>query len=122
MIKLIAMKINSLLQSEKKKVEMEGAEGAFKQIPVSKADGTPNFSLRVFTLKPGGHTPFHQHPYEHVNYIIEGEGTIKKEDGSFQQVKKGDFVLVMPNEKHQYANASGSSDFVMICGVPREFE
>jgi quercetin dioxygenase-like cupin family protein len=28
----------------------------------------------------------------------------------------------MPNEKHQYRNTSKDQDFVMICGVPKEYE
>ena len=61
------MKTVSLSDVEKIKVNMEGAEGAWRQLPIGSADGAPNFSLRVFTVDPGGHTPYHQHPYEHVN-------------------------------------------------------
>ncbi len=116
------MKVTHLDEAPKKKVEMEGVKGAYKQIPISAKDGTPHFSLRVFTLEPGGFTPYHSHPYEHLNYIIEGEGEILKEDGSTVPIKRGDFVLVQPDEKHQYRNTSSSNEFVMICGVPKEFE
>jgi len=37
-------------------------------------------------------------------------------------VKKGDFVLVLPDEKHQYQNRSPKSPFMMICAVPKEYE
>jgi len=116
------MKVISLDHVEKTKVEMPGAEKAYKQVPISVNDGTPNFSLRVFSLEPGGFTPYHQHNYEHLNYVIEGEGVLVKEDGSTLTVKAGDFALVMPNEKHQYRNASTDQYFKMICGVPKEFE
>lgn len=101
---------------------MHGACGAYKQVPLSKDDGTPVYSYRVFTITGGGNTPYHQHDYEHMNYVIEGEGFLVNEDGEKQPIGKGDFALVLPNEKHQYQNASEENNFVMICGVPKEFE
>jgi quercetin dioxygenase-like cupin family protein len=44
------------------------------------------------------------------------------ESGEKLPLKKGDFALVNPNEKHQYRNASSENEFIMICGVPKEFE
>ena len=115
------MKTVSLSDVEKIKVNMEGAEGAWRQLPIGSADGAPNFSLRVFTVDPGGHTPYHQHPYEHVNYVIEGIGCLVNEKGEEKPLKAGDFALVNPDEKHQYRN-KGDVPFKMICGVPKEFE
>ena len=116
------MKIIPLEQVERKKVEMEGAHKAFKQVPLSKEDGAPVYSYRVFTVEQGGYTPYHQHPYEHMNYIIEGEGVLLNEAGEEQPLKAGDFALVLPNEKHQYRNKSDDKPLVIICGVPKEFE
>jgi quercetin dioxygenase-like cupin family protein len=116
------MKIRSLDKVEKTKVNMEGAENVYKQLPISKDDGSPVFSFRVFTIEPGGHTPFHRHPFEHLNYIIEGSGAIVNESGQEQEVKKGDFALVLPDEKHQYKNKSISEPMIMICAVPKEYE
>ncbi|MCX6013731.1 MAG: cupin domain-containing protein, partial [Chloroflexi bacterium] len=94
----------------------------YKQVPISKENGTPNFSFRVFTIEPGGHTPLHNHPFEHLNYIIEGKGTVIS-GGKEHELKKGDFVLIQPGETHQYRNTSGSKDsFIMICAVPKEYE
>ena len=115
------MKITNLEQCARIIPKMEGAKGVTKQVPISKADGTPAFSFRVFTIEPGGHTPFHSHPFEHLNYIIEGKGTLVGEKKEFG-VKKGDFAMVLPNEKHQYRNASPDMPFVMICAVPKEYE
>jgi quercetin dioxygenase-like cupin family protein len=115
------MHITSLDNVKKTIPQMEGARGVFKQIPLSKADGVPSFSFRVFTIEPGGHTPFHQHPFEHMNYIIEGQGVMVAKDRE-QPVKKGDFALVLPNEMHQFKNISGSQDLVFICAVPKEYE
>ncbi len=115
------MKIISLSDVEKNEVHMDGAVGASKQLPIGSLEGTPNFSLRVFTVEPGGHTPYHTHPYEHVNYVIEGNGALVNEKGEETPLKAGDFALVDPSEKHQYRN-KGDQPFKMICGVPKEFE
>lgn len=116
------MKIISLDKVERKEVKMEGAKGAWKQLPLGTPDGTPLYSLRVFTVEPGGNTPYHSHPYEHMNYVIEGEGVLVDEAGNKHSLKAGDFALVKPDEKHQYRNASPDKYFRMICGVPKEFE
>ena len=116
------MRIIAIDQVEKKKVMMDGAAGAWKQLPLGNADGAPVYSYRVFTLEPGGNTPYHSHPYEHMNFIIEGQGVVVNEAGEEQPLKAGDFALVNPNEKHQYKNNSSDKIFRMICGVPKEFE
>ncbi len=116
------MKVTNLDKIEKVKVSMEGVQGAFKQVPISKDDGAPVFSFRVFTLETNGHTPYHQHPFEHVNYVIEGNGVIVKENGEEVEIKKGDFALIDPDEKHQYRNTSAQEPFVIICAVPKEYE
>ena len=116
------MNIRSLDKVEKIKANMEGADKVYKQVPISKDDGSPVFSFRVFTIEPGGHTPFHRHPFEHLNYIIEGSGVVVNESGQERGVKKGDFALVLPDEKHQYKNKSISEPMIMICAVPKEYE
>jgi len=116
------MKIVNLKKVEKNPVAMEGAQGAFKQVPISRNDGSPTFSYRVFTIEPGGFTPYHNHPSEHLNYVIEGEGYLVNEKGDHQPINQGDFILVKPDEKHQYRNRSDQKNFVMICGVPIQYE
>jgi quercetin dioxygenase-like cupin family protein len=116
------MKTISLDQVAKSKMTMEGAKDVYKQLPISKADGTPSFSFRVFTIEPGGHTPYHTHEFEHLNYIIEGQGVLIDETGKENPVKQGDFALVLPGEKHRYRNASADHPFIMICAVPKEYE
>ena len=116
------MKIISLENISKIKAEMPGAENVLKQVPVGASDGSPNFSFRVFTIEPNGHTPYHIHPFEHINYVIEGTGYLVTESGEKKDLKKGDFALVLPNEKHQYRNKSENDNLVMICAVPKEYE
>jgi quercetin dioxygenase-like cupin family protein len=100
---------------------LEGAKGVRKQIPLSRKDGAPTFSFRVFTIEPGGHTPFHQHEFEHMNYVIEGEGILVGEDRE-HELREGDFALVLAGEKHQYKNPSDNQHLTIICAVPKEHE
>jgi quercetin dioxygenase-like cupin family protein len=116
------MKIIHLQDSEKLPVTMAGAAKVCKQLPLAAADGSPAFSFRVFTIEPGGHTPFHAHPFEHLNFVIEGCGCLVQETGEPLALTKGDFALVLPHEKHQYRNSSEAEPFVMICAVPKEYE
>ncbi|MBN1554839.1 MAG: cupin domain-containing protein, partial [Phycisphaerae bacterium] len=83
---------------------------------------TPSFCFRVFTIQPEGHTPYHTHESEHLNYIISGRGVLVDENGTEHPVAAGDFAVVLPNEKHQYRNTSADEPFVILCAVPNEYE
>jgi quercetin dioxygenase-like cupin family protein len=61
------------------------------------------------------------HPFEHLNYIISGRGTLYGKD-CHRGIGAGDCILVKPNEMHQYKNSSAKSAFVFICLVPKENE
>jgi quercetin dioxygenase-like cupin family protein len=115
------MKVVSLDNVEKNQVTIDGVVGTWKQIPLGSHENTPVYSFRVFTVEPGGNTPYHQHSFEHMNYIIEGEGVLVNEKGEEFPLKPGNFALVEPDEKHQFFNR-GNKPFKMICGVPKEFE
>jgi quercetin dioxygenase-like cupin family protein len=115
------MQVVRLDEIDKTVPEMEGARGVRKQIALSREHGAPTFSFRVFTIEPGGHTPFHQHPYEHMNYVMHGQAMLVGEGGE-RGLTEGDFALVLPGEKHQYRNPSQDRDLVMICAVPVQYE
>jgi len=114
------MKITHLDKCESFPVEMEGAVGASRQLPIGKADGAPNFSIRVFTLEVGGHTPHHVHASEHLNYILQGSGEVMDGDTP-RAISAGDYVLVPPDQKHQYRN-TGNGPLVFMCIVPSAYE
>jgi quercetin dioxygenase-like cupin family protein len=116
------MKIRQLSDVPKQKVDMEGAEGAWKQLVISNSDGAPNFSFRVFTVEPGGCTPFHDHESEHLNYVISGQGALVDEKGNEHSIGEGTFAMVEPYEKHRYRNTSGGQNLVLICAVPSQYE
>ncbi len=114
------MKITRLEDCPARPVQMEGVQGASKQVPIGIAEGAPNFSVRVFTLEPGGHTPHHAHAAEHVNYVLEGEGEILTDEGP-RPIAQGDYVLIKPQERHQYRNPT-SNRLLFMCMVPKDYE
>src|SRR4030043_1238373 len=116
------MKTIQLDQVAKSKMALEGAKEVYKQLPISKMDGTPSFCFRVFTIEPGGHTPYHTHDFEHLNYVIKGQGILVDGQGERHQLRAGEFALILPNEKHQFRNGSDTDLFKVICAVPNDKE
>jgi len=116
------MKITNLDQTTQAAMDMEGAKNVLKQVPLSKNDGAPNFVFRVFSIKPEGHTPYHQHDFEHLIYILQGNGVAVKENNQEKPIKQGDFIFVPPNEMHQLKNKSEQDVFQFICAVPKDYE
>ena len=103
-------------------VDLEGVAGITKQLVFGSADGVPNFSLRVFTLDPGGHSPHHRHDVEHLNFIISGQGALMDGKGNSNPLQTGDFAFVAPQDIHQFRNTSKTEPLVFICAVPKEYE
>jgi quercetin dioxygenase-like cupin family protein len=101
-------------------ITMDDASGVTKRIPISRAEGWKDHTLRVFKIKPGGHTPDHQHDWEHVNYVIAGRGRLMI-DGTVHEVAEKDFAFVPPNSRHQFQNPY-DEDFEFICIVPNKGE
>lgn len=115
------MKIVELSQVSKSELEFPDVKGVSKQVPVGVADGSPTMSLRVLTVEPGGYTPYHSHPWEHINYILAGTGVMVDEAGTERPITAGNYAFVAPDEKHQFRN-TGSETLQFICLVPIEHE
>ena len=109
-----------LKKEEMKQIEinMEAAKNVLKRTAISPKEGWDGWVMRIFTLKKDGFTPFHNHPWPHINYIIKGEGILFI-DGKEQSVSSGDTAYVQGGENHQFKN-NGDVDFSFICIVPEE--
>jgi quercetin dioxygenase-like cupin family protein len=107
-----------------KDVEPQDADSGAQKVKVrwliTKEMGAPNFAMRLFEVGKGGCSPFHNHPWEHEVFILEGEGEVMSEKGS-TKFKQGDVVFVLPNEKHQFKN-DGRKTLKFICLVPHAKE
>jgi len=98
-------------------VKMNGVVKTTKANVIGPAQGWNENTLRVFKIGPNGFTPHHQHDWEHVNYVIKGEGTLIL-GGETHHLKTGDYAFVPPNTMHQFRN-TGEKDFEFICVVPQ---
>lgn len=103
-----------------KPMEMPGAVGVQMRLMLGRADGAPNFAMRVFDVEPGGQTPHHQHNYEHEIMVLQGEGHALSGDDP-HPVAAGDVLFVPANEKHQFRN-TGDGVFRFMCLVPTQFD
>ena len=79
-------------------------------------DGAPVYALRLIEIAPGGHTPRHSHPYEHENFVVEGEGRVLV-NGEWHALRAGDVVFVPGDMEHTYEN-TGDVPFKFLCGIP----
>ena len=110
------MKINHSEMIEEKPVDMEGAADVTIRWLVSSADGAPNFAMRQFEVAPGGHTPYHSHPFEHIVYVVSGTGAVMEGDQEHPLVA-GDVIFVQPDEEHQFLTR-GPDPMRFLCLVP----
>lgn len=110
------MKICDYKDIELEEVGEEGATGVSVRWVISKDDGAPNFSMRVFDVQPGGSTPHHQHEWEHEVFILDGKAEVVTDDGN-KSAPAGSVVFVAPNEMHQFRNETDEL-LRFICLIP----
>ncbi len=79
-------------------------------------DGAPVYALRLIEIAPGGHTPRHSHPYEHENFVVEGQGRVLV-NGAWHALRAGDVVFLPGDMEHTYEN-TGDVPFKFLCGIP----
>jgi len=97
-------------------VDVEGAKDVLIRWLITKKDGAEHFTMRLFDLSPGGHTPLHQHEWEHEVFIVSGSGILRtKEDES--TFKQGDVIFVPSGQWHQFVN-NGKEVLQFICVIP----
>ena len=116
-----AIKVNLMKHVHYTDVELEiPEEEGIKDLKIrwliSKKDGAENFAMRLFEIQPGGHSPLHQHDWEHEVFIIEGEGHAN--DGKNKKTfKEGDVFFIKSMEWHQLIN-SGDKTLKFLCLIP----
>lgn len=100
-------------------VEMkgQGIKGVTKRIAIGPKDGYEGY-FRVFTVQPGGFSPYHSHPWFHANYILEGSGAIIIE-GIEHPVKKGSIALYRRREEAPFRQSRRRSPRLHLSRAPR---
>ncbi|MDP7443374.1 MAG: cupin domain-containing protein [Candidatus Bathyarchaeota archaeon] len=94
------------------------ADGVKIRWLLTEETGAPTFSMRQFTVTPGGSTPQHTHPWEHEAYILEGSGTILGGE-EVEAVEAGTVVYIPPDELHQFKN-TGDRELKFLCMIPNQ--
>ncbi|MDY6787708.1 MAG: cupin domain-containing protein [candidate division WOR-3 bacterium] len=112
------MKINKINEIERLHLKADDLKDVTKQVLIGADDGSDNIIMRLFTVRPGGYTPYHQHDFEHVVKIERGEGIAIDKYGE-HSVKEGMVLFVKPGEIHQFKNQS-DSEFAFICIIPAD--
>ena len=110
------MKVERIEGHEQQAVTMAGAAGAKMRMLIGPAEKAPNFHMRHIEVEPGGHTPHHQHDYEHEIIVLKGGGVAKSEQGE-RKFKAGDVIYVPANEMHQFMNPN-DAPLEFICLIP----
>jgi quercetin dioxygenase-like cupin family protein len=110
------MKVQALSEHSQETVSMPGATGAKMRMLVGPSEGAKVFHMRHFEVEPGGHTPHHQHDYEHEILVLKGVGLAQSEAGE-RAFQAGDVIWVPPNEMHQFRN-TGDQPLEFICLIP----
>jgi len=112
------MKVVRSSDVAKSQVNVEGARGVEIRVLIGKQDGAKNFVMRMFEVRPGGHTPLHEHQHEHEVFVVDGQGAVVCE-GQEQAIEKGFAVFVPGGQKHCFKN-TGKSVLSFLCLVPAD--
>ncbi len=97
-------------------VGMEDVRNLTGSNVVGPNQGWKDYTMRLFRIAPDGHSPHHEHGWEHINYVVRGKGRLRIED-DVHEIEEGDYAFVPPNKKHQFSNPY-DKDFEFICIVP----
>ncbi|MCD6292640.1 MAG: cupin domain-containing protein [Deltaproteobacteria bacterium] len=96
-------------------VAVEGADKVTVRWVISEDDGAPTFAMRIFEFEAAGHSPYHNHEWEHEIFIIEGDGYLTIE-GEKRFLKPGDVVFIPGGMNHNLT--AGEAGLRMMCLVP----
>jgi quercetin dioxygenase-like cupin family protein len=110
------MKVTSYHKIPETRFDNDSVKGVSGRVAIGSADGAPNFCMRVFELDNGGHTPRHQHDWEHEIFFHEGRGEVWV-DGAWKSVDAGSVAFIPGNEMHQIRNA-GEGKLIFVCLIP----
>ena len=97
-------------------VREEGAIGVQMKQLITQREGAPNFAMRLFEVRPGGHTMTHSHDWEHEVFVLAGRGEVRTQQGPVP-IAEGDAVFVPGGEMHNFAN-TGEEPLRFLCMIP----
>ena len=104
-------------EQESRTFEGGPAHGVTGRILIGEEMGAPHFCMRLFELSPDGHTPAHEHDWEHEIFFHEGQGELLA-NGIWKTVEKGSVAFIPGGATHQIRN-TGTVPLTFICLVPK---
>jgi quercetin dioxygenase-like cupin family protein len=110
------MKVQSIESHAQQAVEMAGAADVKMRMLIGPQENATVFHMRHFEVAPGGHTPHHQHDYEHEIVVLKGQGLARSAQGD-RPIHAGEVIWVPPNEMHQFQN-TGPQPLEFVCLIP----
>lgn len=96
----------------------EGIRDVVKRVLVSPSEGWDGWVMRLFDVRPGGHTPRHAHDWPHINVVLEGRGELHL-DGQDHALQAGSYAYVPAGHVHQF-RATGDTPLSFVCIVPEQ--
>jgi len=116
------MYINSINKAKAVSIDaLEGVKNTTIRWLLPPEIGVPNFEMRYFEIKKGGHTPPQEIcPFEEEAFVIKGKGILKEKDGE-KLIKAGDAIFIASNEAHQFLNVE-EEILGFICVIPKGAE
>lgn len=114
--KVMIMKHVHYTEVELEEPKEQGIKDVTVRWLISKKDGAENFAMRLFEIEPAGHTPLHQHDWEHEMFILEGSG-ITRDKNNEKPFRQGDVFFVPSMEWHQFVN-TGKETMKLLCLIP----
>lgn len=112
------MFVSNVKDIESIELKLPGVSNAFKKTLIGPREGWEGWVMRLFTLRDGGCSPRHSHPWPHINYIVSGKGALHM-DGKDHPLEEGSVAYVPSGVEHQFTG-EGDTDLVFICIVPEE--
>jgi quercetin dioxygenase-like cupin family protein len=94
---------------------IRAGSGTVRQDLIGPDEG-PNFSMRRFTMEPGGGMPKHTNTVEHEQYVLSGRAKVGIGDEVIE-VTRDDVVFIPAGVPHWYESL-GPEDFQFLCVVP----
>ena len=112
------MYVRKRSEIDKIKLEADTIKNVEKQVLIGGKQGWDSHVMRMFTLGQEGYSPKHSHPWDHMVYIVKGEGVIFI-DGADYPVS-GDSVAFIPGGKVHQFRQQGKDELIFMCIVPTE--
>jgi quercetin dioxygenase-like cupin family protein len=94
----------------------DGIEGVVKRVLVSPENGWDGWTMRLFDIDPGGHTPRHAHDWPHINFVAAGRGELYLH-GEAHPLESGSYAYVPAGDEHQF-RAAADEALSFVCIVP----